>query len=81
MHSDHATWETGLVIPENTKTPEERILDALQEIQRTLEMFRVDFLRTRREQILDVEMAKSAEEITETATKTPKGKKGTNGGK
>jgi hypothetical protein len=36
MHSPHATWETGLVIPEATKTVEERTLDALLRIEELL---------------------------------------------
>lgn len=60
MKAEHATWETGLVIPEASKTPEERILEALQDIQKTLEMFRVDFLRTRREQIVEERAEKPA---------------------
>jgi hypothetical protein len=33
MHSNHATWETTLVIPEATKTVEEQTLDALLRIE------------------------------------------------
>jgi hypothetical protein len=38
MHSPHATWETGLVIPEATKTTEEQMLAALLRIEDLLGM-------------------------------------------
>jgi hypothetical protein len=37
MHSNHATWETTLVIPEATKTVEEQTLDAVLRIEVLLE--------------------------------------------
>jgi hypothetical protein len=37
MHSPHATWETGLVIPEATKTVEEQMLAALLRIEELLQ--------------------------------------------
>jgi hypothetical protein len=36
MHSPHATWETGLVIPEAVKSVEEQTLDALLRIEALL---------------------------------------------
>jgi hypothetical protein len=37
MKADHATWETGLVIPEATKTVEEQMLDAFLRVEALLE--------------------------------------------
>jgi hypothetical protein len=54
-HNPDATWETKLVIPEAVKSVEERTLDVLLEISASLEKLRVDFLRTRREQLVEVE--------------------------
>ena len=33
MHSPHATWETGLVIPETAKTVEEQMLASFLRIE------------------------------------------------
>lgn len=37
MHSNHATWETTLVIPETAKSVEEKTLDTLLRIETLLE--------------------------------------------
>jgi hypothetical protein len=37
MHSPHATWETGLVIPEQTKPIDVQMLDAFLRIEALLE--------------------------------------------
>lgn len=37
MKADHATWETGLVIPEATKTVEEQMLQVLLRIEGLLQ--------------------------------------------
>jgi hypothetical protein len=60
MHSPHATWETGLVIPETSKPVDVQMLDTLLRIEKTLEMLRVDFLRTRREQIIEEKVETAA---------------------
>jgi hypothetical protein len=57
MHSDNATWETTLVIPETARPIDVQTLDALLRVEKTLEALRVDFLRTRRDQIIEEKAA------------------------
>jgi hypothetical protein len=66
MHSPDATWETTLVIPETAKPIDVQTLDALLRVEKTLEALRVDFLRTRRDQIIEEKAEEKA---------APKGKR------
>jgi hypothetical protein len=66
MHSDDATWETTLVIPETARPIDVQTLDALLRVEKTLEALRVDFLRTRRDQIIEEKAEEKA---------APKGKR------
>jgi glyoxylase-like metal-dependent hydrolase (beta-lactamase superfamily II) len=82
MHSPHATWETGLVIPEATKTTEEQMLAALLRIEKLLVQLNSRFapghtdLMVEPEAIDDFtsEELQEIQQVRET-TKPPKGKR------
>jgi hypothetical protein len=64
MHSPHATWETGLVIPEATKTTEEQMLAALLRIEELL----TRILESQQTLVADRSLAA---ELVEISTKSP----------
>jgi hypothetical protein len=77
MKAEHATWETGLVIPESTKPIPEQTLDALLRIEELLtKLVRAKGLEALAE--FDSEELQEIQQVRET-TKPPKGKRNTNG--